>query len=91
MGDSLTLTLFALQAGVEPHLGSAVRLLCECVLSPEPEHCHLCRGQPAPAGHEVSGKGRAGQLQLPKRLHEAFCDCDAPEQSCGNQRADHQV
>ena len=55
-----------MQAGVEPDLGSAVRLLCQCVLSPEPQHCYLCRGQPAPAGHEVPGKGRAGQLQLPE-------------------------
>lgn len=45
------------QAGLEPHLGSALRLLCQCVLPSEPEHCHIRCGQPAPAGHEVPGKG----------------------------------
>lgn len=67
-----------LQAGVEPHLDGAVRLLRGGGLPPEPAGRHVRRRQHAPAGHEVPGARRARQLLLPERLPAALRRCHAP-------------
>jgi hypothetical protein len=52
---------------------------------------HVRCGLAAPAGHEVPGARRAGQLHLPERLPAALRGGDAAEPGAGDPRAHHQV